>query len=102
MKQLIFIHGGMIHKTTDDLCEALKTWDYDPFHDKVKRKDFLKRDLASKYEIIQPSMPNKYMSCYKARKIRFEKIFPYLNDEPLTAVGHSLGGMFWLKYLSEN
>ena len=35
-------------------------------------------------------MPNKYNASYKARKIWFEKIFPYLNDEDLVLVGHSL------------
>jgi len=47
-------------------------------------------------------MPNKHMACYQARKIWFEKIFPYLNDEELTMIGHSLWWMFLLKYISEN
>lgn len=47
-------------------------------------------------------MPNKNMATYKAWKIRFEKIFPYLNDEDLVIVGHSLWAMFLIKYLWEN
>jgi hypothetical protein len=47
-------------------------------------------------------MPNKNMASYKAWKIRFEKIFPYLNDEYLIIVGHSLWAMFLVKYLWEN
>jgi hypothetical protein len=42
------------------------------------------------------------MATYKARKIWFEKIFPYLNDEDLVIVWHSLWWMFLIKYLWEN
>ncbi|MDR0860065.1 MAG: hypothetical protein LBO09_03640 [Candidatus Peribacteria bacterium] len=42
------------------------------------------------------------MAYYWARKIWFEKIFPYLNNEGTILIGHSLGAMFLLKYLSEN
>lgn len=47
-------------------------------------------------------MPNKNMASYKAWKIWFEKIFPYLNDEDLVLVWHSLWAMFLIKYLWEN
>jgi hypothetical protein len=42
------------------------------------------------------------MASYKAWKIWFEKIFPYLNDEELVLVWHSLWAMFLIKYLWEN
>jgi predicted alpha/beta hydrolase family esterase len=47
-------------------------------------------------------MPNGRMASYTARKIWFEKLFPYLNDEKTILIGHSLGATFLLKYLSEN
>jgi predicted alpha/beta hydrolase family esterase len=49
-----------------------------------------------------PEMPNSKNASYKARKIWFEKLFPYLNDEGTILIGHSLGTIFLLKYLTEN
>lgn len=98
MKQLIYIHGGMCHPDYDSFCHYLKIRDYNPFEKKEDRKDWFE-SLKSTYQIIRPEMPNKNMASYKARKIWFEKIFPYLNDEDLVIVGHSLGAMFLIKYL---
>jgi len=102
MKQIIFIHWWMCHPDNDSFCKAIETRDYNPFEEKNKRKDWLKEQLKSEYEIIQPNMPNKNMASYKARKIRFEKIFPYLNGEDLIVIGQSLWAMFLIKYLWEN
>lgn len=49
-----------------------------------------------------PNMPNIYNARYSNRKIWFEKIFPYLNDEGTILIGHSQWGIFLAKYLSEN
>lgn len=102
MKQVIFIHGWMCYPDNDAFCKALETWEYDPFEEKKRRADRLKDQLASEYQTIKPDMPNKNMASYKARKIWFEKIFPYLNDEDVVMVGHSLWWMFLIKYLWEN
>jgi hypothetical protein len=40
--------------------------------------------------MFTPEMPNAKPAIYKARKIWFEKLFPYLNDEGVTLIGHSL------------
>jgi predicted alpha/beta hydrolase family esterase len=47
-------------------------------------------------------MPCRENASYPAWKIWFEKIFPYLNEENIIIVAHSLGGIFISKYLSEN
>ncbi|NOZ43581.1 MAG: hypothetical protein GXP45_00120 [bacterium] len=50
-------------------------------------------------------MPNKQRADYHARKIWFEKLFPYINsskESKLILIGHSLGAIFLAKYLSEN
>jgi len=101
MKQLIYIHGWMCFPNNDAFCRALETRDYNPFENKNDRKDWFE-ELKWIYQIIRPEMPNKNMASYKAWKIRFEKIFPYLNDEYLIIVGHSLWAMFLVKYLWEN
>lgn len=102
MKQLLFIHWWSCFFDNDTFCKALEIREYDPFEDKKKRKDWLKETLQWEYQIIKPDMPNKDMATYKAWKIRFEKIFPYFNDEELIVVWNSLGGMFLIKYLWEN
>ena len=38
---------------------------------------------------------------YEEWKIWFERMIPFLNDNVIL-VGHSLGGIFFVKYLSEN
>lgn len=102
MKQIVMIHGGSVFPDNDVFCKALETWTYDPFQERKKRRDRLKEALKSEYQFIRPEMPNKDIASYKARKIWFEKIFPYLDDEEVIVIGHSLGGMFLIKYLSEN
>jgi predicted alpha/beta hydrolase family esterase len=102
MQQIIHIHGGDCFPDNDSFCEALKTYDYDPFEEKKYRRERVKSQLPSNYQMIIPQMPNGRMAYYKARKIWFEKIFPYLNDEEPILIGHSLGGMFLMKYLTEN
>lgn len=100
MKQLIYIHGGMCFPDTETMCKVLSTRDYNPLEEK-QWKDWFE-DIKWTYQIIRPEMPNKNMASYKMWKIWFEKIFPYLNDEDLILVGHSLGAMFLIKYLWEN
>ncbi len=46
-------------------------------------------------------MPNKTNAQFEEWKIWFEKFIPFLNDGVIL-VGHSLGGVFLAKYLSEN
>lgn len=80
----------MCHPDNDAFCKALETRDYDPFEEKKRWANRLAEQIQPEYQAIIPAMPNKQMATYKARKIRFEKIFPYLNDEDLVIVGHSL------------
>ncbi len=102
MKQIIIIHGGNVCPTEDAFYTSLKKRDYDPFKKRIDWKDLLVTELQSTYQIIRPIMPNGWDARYKGRKIWFEKIFPYLNGEDLILVGHSLGGIFLMKYLAEN
>ena len=46
-------------------------------------------------------MPCGFNTKYVEWKIWIEKFIPYLNDEVIL-IGHSLGGIFLAKYLSEN
>ncbi|MBU1292772.1 alpha/beta hydrolase [Patescibacteria group bacterium] len=102
MKQLVFIHGGETFDTYDAYLEALKDWTYEPFKEFGERwKATLGDKLGEEWEVFTPTMPSKYNAKYIEWSIWFEKVLPYLNDG-VSFVGHSLGGIFLAKYLSEH
>ena len=63
-------------------------------------KDNLAKDLPD-FEVLYPRMPNSKNARYAEWEIWFEKLF-HLLESDVTLVGHSLGGIFLAKYLSEN
>jgi len=101
-KQVIFIHGGETFDTYDEYIEYLKNTEFDPDKFKVKRwKDSLEENLGGGFQVIAPVMPSKYNSKYNEWEIWFKKTFPFLEND-IVLIGHSLGGIFVAKYLSEN
>ena len=60
----------------------------------------LQKNLGDKFDVYNPSMPNKDNAKYAEWKIWFEKIAPLMDDDVIL-VGHSMGGIFLAKYLSE-
>jgi predicted alpha/beta hydrolase family esterase len=53
------------------------------------------------FEVVYPKMPNAKNARYFEWKIWFEKLLPLMQEEVIL-IGHSLGGIFLAKYLSEN
>lgn len=102
-KQVVIIHGGDTFETRDKYLEFLKSFVIEniEYFTKIKWKDRLKEELGEEYQVIAPKMPNKFNARYLEWKIWFEKLFPFLSDNVIL-VGHSLGGIFLAKYLSEN
>ena len=45
MQQVLYIGGGNVFRTREDFEEQLKTWDYNPFQPKKKRKYTLQNKL---------------------------------------------------------
>ncbi len=102
-KQVVVIHGGDTFDTYEDYLEFLKSrvLDFEELRTGQKRwKDNLGTDLGADYEVIAPKMPNWFNAKYLEWKIWFAKIVPHLNEEVIL-VGHSMGGIFLAKYLSE-
>ena len=64
-------------------------------------KDTLQEELGSAYDIFQPRMPNSTNAHYNEWRIIFDKILEKV-DEDVVLVGHSLGALFLVKYLSDN
>jgi len=102
MKQVIIIHGGDTFETYDEYLSFLKNFEVDISYFKKKGwKNSFQEKVGNDFEVIAPKMPNKENAKYLEWKIWFEKILPQLNNE-LILIGHSLGGIFLAKYLSEN
>ena len=53
------------------------------------------------HDVLLPSMPNKQNAKYEEWSLYFSKIVPFLEPSAIL-VGHSLGGIFLAKYLSEH
>ena len=99
-KQIIFIHGGETFDTYEKYIEYLKYSEYDPRKEPEKRwKNSLAEELREDFEVFTPSMPSKYNAKYKEWEIWFQKILPFVRDD-VVLIGHSLGGIFLVKYLS--
>lgn len=98
------IHGGGAFNTYEQYLNALDTCNFRVNDDAAQMRwarNYKKFLDQANYELIVPVMPNKHNAKYIEWKIYFEKSFPLLRDG-LVLVGHSLGGIFLAKYLSEN
>jgi uncharacterized protein len=101
-RQIVVIHGGDAYDTYEEYIEALKKEPFelkDLFYNGWKKK--LQERLGDRYQVIAPRMPNSNNARYLEWKIWFDKIIPFLTDG-LILIGHSLGGIFLARYLSEN
>lgn len=100
--QIVIIHGGDTFETYEEYLSFLKDCQVDlDYINKKGWKKSLQEKLGNDFEVISPRMPNSSNAKYLEWKIWFEKFLPFLNDGVIL-IGHSLGGLFLTKYLSEN
>src|SRR4051812_18846652 len=101
-QQILVIHGGDTFETYEEYIRDLKKSKLDLNQiRKVGWKQNLAKKLGKNFDVLSPKMPNALNARYKEWEIWFEKIIPLL-DKNIVLVGHSLGGIFLVKYLSEN
>ncbi len=103
-KQVLVIHGGETFPLYENYLEYLQNYEIDFKEIKDKNngwKKHLQEDLGDKFEVIQPQMPSPRNAKYLEWKIWLGKYLPFLSEN-IVLIGHSLGGIFWIKYLSEN
>jgi len=102
-KQVLVIHGGTAFPSHEEYLAFLE--DSQPELERMKARTDWKLGLQGKlgggFDVFQPRMPNGADARYDEWKMWFEKVAPLLEDE-IILVGHSLGGVFLAKYLSEN
>ncbi len=104
MQQVLVIHGGETFETYEDYWRYLENYelDFEKSQNKEKGwKNLLQENLGSDYQVILPQMPSPLNAKYTEWKLWLEKYIPFLQDN-IIVIGHSLGGIFWTKYLSEN
>lgn len=103
MKQVIVIHGGTVFENYDDYFNSLSTKSVktDRLTYKPLWKELLQENLGSEYQVLLPSMPNKTNARYSEWAAWFKNLTQVFEDD-CVLVGHSLGGIFLAKYLSEN
>jgi predicted alpha/beta hydrolase family esterase len=100
--QVLVIHGGTAFSSYEQYLEYLKNKEVTL--ERILAKDWksgLEKNLGAGYQVVAPTMPNGSNVHYIEWKIMFEKVLTVLNDE-VTLIGHSLGGIFLMKYISDN
>lgn len=103
-KQIVVIHGADAFDTYEEYIKFLKEWRIeaeDLTKTRTDWKDGLAEALGAEFQVIALRMPNKLNAKYLEWKIWFEKYIPHL-ESGVVLVGHSMGGIFLVKYLSEN
>lgn len=101
-QQVLVIHGGTTFDSYEKYLEYLKNEEI--YLDRLKQKGWkenLQESLGNDFDVILAKMPNKNNAKYIEWAIYFNNLVPLLDDD-LILVGHSLGGIFLAKYLSEN
>lgn len=102
-QQVFYIHGGEPFNSQEAFLDSLnKTELWDPYgKSSTKWLTHFREDLGDDFEIFTPQMPNKQNADYTEWKIWFERHLEFLRDG-VVLLGWSLGGMFLMKYMTEN
>lgn len=101
-QQVLIIYGGDVFDNYEKYLNFLKDFKLDLTNlGKKGWKDNLQERLGEDFQILAPRMPNSFNARYIEWKIWFEKFIPIINENVIL-IGYSLGGIFLIKYLSEN
>lgn len=102
-QQVVAIHGGTSFDTYEEYLAFIKTRELTV--EKLKQPDdwkaSLAEDLGEGFEVLLPKMPNGTNARYAEWSLWLERCLPFL-EPGVILIGHSLGGIFLAKYLSEN
>ena len=100
--QIVFVHGGNSFASGEEFHAALLACTFDPYSTERKRwREQIETETAHTHEYLFIDMPNKQNADYQAWAIWFDKVVPYLREGAIL-IGNSLGGGFYLRYLTEN
>ncbi len=101
-RQIVLIHGGDSYTSETEFISALKNRpvSLDTFRRRTDWKSTLQEKLGDDFDVIQPQMPCKQNAQYAHWSIWFSRLLPLLQKN-IIAIGHSLGAIFLVKYISE-
>ena len=103
--QVLVIHGagGFVSLNRADFVAALrqKKVSLNDLRRKEDWKSNLSKELGANYDVLYARMPDSDSPQYMAWAAWFEQMLPLLDPE-VVFIGHSLGALFLVKYLSEN
>lgn len=101
-RQVCIIGGGMAFASDADFRRWLNNLEisYERLFYGTDWKPWLAEKLPS-CDVLQPTMPNKSNAKYAEWSVYFSKVIPFLRPEAVL-IGHSLGGIFLAKYLSQH
>lgn len=101
-QQVLYIHGGMTFPTHAAYLHFLRTKELTLDRLRVGHdwKDNLQSVLGEGYDVLAPRMPNGMNAQYPEWTLWFSRIVSLLNAGVIL-IGHSLGGVFLVRYLSE-
>ncbi|MDN5275644.1 MAG: hypothetical protein JWN33_293 [Candidatus Saccharibacteria bacterium] len=102
MKQVCIIHGGDTYPSVKAYKQALgsRQLDYARLLYRPRWNNWLPEHLPG-VDVLLPSFPNKDNAQYDEWSLYFAKLIPFLEND-VTLIGHSLGGIFLAKFLSES
>lgn len=100
MKQVVIVGGGETFDMYEDYLRWLRTTEFDIFSKASGWKSNLQEDLGPEYQVFNLRMPNPNNASYLEWRIYFTSINQHFERDAVF-VGHSLGGLFLLQYLSE-
>ncbi len=101
-KQIVVIHGGNAFEKYEEYIDFLQTKEVSL--ERLRSRDWkstLGDELGENFDVLTPKMPNPSNARYNEWQIWFKRLVPLFDDQVIF-VGHSLGGIFLAKYLSEN
>lgn len=100
--QVCIIHGGTVFDSKQEYLDYLAA--KEPVYERLLYSPDWKPWLAQQLsgtDVLMPSMPNTSCAEYDEWALWFRKIMPLLRPDAVL-IGHSLGGIFLAKYLSEH
>jgi predicted alpha/beta hydrolase family esterase len=102
-QQILSIHGGNTFPNHEAYLEFLRTKELtlERLRHTDSWKDTLQSTLGARYDVFAPRMPNGMNAVYAEWELYFSRILALMSDE-LILIGHSLGGVFLARYLSEH
>lgn len=102
-QQVVAIHGGTSFDTYEEYIAFIKTRELtlEKLTQGEDWKASLPQELGEAFQVLLPKMPNGTNVRYAEWSMWLERCIPFIQDDVIL-IGHSLGGTFLAKYLSEN